>query len=570
MGKATEKQLKFATDIAERLGIELPDNITFESLNDFISRNRQSYYQANKDFIRNQIISNIKIVDYAAELGFTVIRRGNYYSLKEHDSVRIDPRLNAYWQNSIGQGMHAKGGSVIDFALAFSNNDLSYIMKDFSERVIGVSSYDSKTSQVAAQVLSKEKGELELPPRDSNMRNVFAYLTKTRLIDPDVVQDFVDSNLLYQDSHKNCVFVSYNESKSPVFACLKGTNTNYPFVGDAKNCDYSHCFYINNNSSKMIVTEAVIDTMSIMSILKAKGIDYKDFNHLALSGTGKVEALVNHLREHKMDSLYLAVDHDMAGLAALKNIREVLKEQSLDDSMEIYDCLPENTKDWNDELKRSINKGEDLSNILFFKEGTYQASDFSRFKNAMELIGWKLYTANGERTLWREAMEEAQPNFMEFDTVDALQNYLEDRIIEDTNIEYKFNSLVFGNEKALVVKLAKNIDTIIQKYSTYTHFDIISRSPVDTIINDIESGNIHIYGNKIEELKPEMENIDDLNMSDNIIVTLDKFEKNFSSDKENPLNNKVSYMELARQEAVKKLNVKGISNAMEHSLDIDD
>ena len=34
------------------------------------------------------IKQNISIVDYASSIGFTVVRKGKFYSLKEHDKIK--------------------------------------------------------------------------------------------------------------------------------------------------------------------------------------------------------------------------------------------------------------------------------------------------------------------------------------------------------------------------------------------------------------------------------------------------------------------------------------------------
>ena len=76
----------------------------------------------------------VAIVDIAKYIGYTPKRIGSYYSLKEHDSVRIDPRKNLFVQNSTG-----KGGSVVDFVMTF--NDMTYkeamdLLREYSgERV---------------------------------------------------------------------------------------------------------------------------------------------------------------------------------------------------------------------------------------------------------------------------------------------------------------------------------------------------------------------------------------------------------------------------------------------------
>lgn len=81
--------------------------------------------------ICNSIKEEVKITDFAAYLGFTVIKKGKYFSLKEHDSVIIDIRKNCYWQNSMpGKGKSiGHGGSVIDFAINVGNMDLHEAIK---------------------------------------------------------------------------------------------------------------------------------------------------------------------------------------------------------------------------------------------------------------------------------------------------------------------------------------------------------------------------------------------------------------------------------------------------------
>ena len=46
MREATEKQILFACDIADELGIDLPDEKTSKAYHDFISENEGEYYRA--------------------------------------------------------------------------------------------------------------------------------------------------------------------------------------------------------------------------------------------------------------------------------------------------------------------------------------------------------------------------------------------------------------------------------------------------------------------------------------------------------------------------------------------
>lgn len=48
-----------------------------------------------------EIIKNeVSITDYARYMGFTILKKGSYYTLKEHDSVMISLKRKKYWQNS--------------------------------------------------------------------------------------------------------------------------------------------------------------------------------------------------------------------------------------------------------------------------------------------------------------------------------------------------------------------------------------------------------------------------------------------------------------------------------------
>ena len=53
-------------------------------MNDYNEKKRQFADQLR------QIKSQVSIIEYAQIMGYTPIRKGKYYSLKEHDSVIID------------------------------------------------------------------------------------------------------------------------------------------------------------------------------------------------------------------------------------------------------------------------------------------------------------------------------------------------------------------------------------------------------------------------------------------------------------------------------------------------
>lgn len=299
-------------------------------------------------------IKRISIVDYAEEIGFHPYKIGHYYSLKEHDSVRIDPDKNIFVQNSTGAG-----GSVIDFAMTFQGMDLKRAIRTLGGKTAAGSVQERKDPDPEKR---KEKiGDLKLPEKDSTMKNIFAYLIKTRGIDQTIVQEMVQRKALYQDIHKNCVFVSRDDSGKPVFACIRGTNTYKKFVADAFGCDYSYGLFLPNGGDRLIVTESAIDAMSVMNLLEIGGTDHKAYDYLALSGCGKTEVIETHLRNHYYRIVDLCLDNDEAGRKAAKALSVRIKEIS---KAAVYTELPGNEKDYNDVLKQvksaNITKAKEL------------------------------------------------------------------------------------------------------------------------------------------------------------------------------------------------------------------
>lgn len=297
---------------------------------------------------------HIKIVDYAVSLGFHITKVGHYYSLKEHDSVRIDAEKNCFWRNSNGAS-----GSVIDFAIEFTNMPIEDIIGNFVE-MLEAEQMLPATDKIGQEPIKRQK-KLVLPIRGKNMKNVYAYLISARGIDADIVSEFVKDRMLYQDVNGNCVFVCRKDD-IPVYAYKNGTNTYKPFKGDVVGCNYDYCFFINNNSKKIIVTEAIIDAMSIMTILKKKGKDYHSYNYLSLCGVDKHGSLFYHINVDGInyEKILLSLDNDNSGLNTMSQIELKLKDYKI----EVEEWIPAHTKDWNDELRYLQEKGWECDSIL--------------------------------------------------------------------------------------------------------------------------------------------------------------------------------------------------------------
>ena len=316
------------------------------------TRRQQRYSKEDNERIISDIKSNISIVDYAQQIGFTVKRVGNYYTLKEHDSVRIEPSRNVFVQNSTGIK-----GSIIDFVMHFENLDKAAAINQLAKYINADTSILSTPNHNYPQ-FSAERSDnvpLILPNKAKTMKNVFAYLINTRKIDSKIVNQWVKNKNLYQDTHNNCVFVTYDNNGKANFVSQKGTNTSKPFRADIKGSDYNCCHFINNNAKSLIVCEAVIDLMSVQTILKANGRDINNYNYLSLNGSTKVNAINNALAQSTTESVVIAVDNDKAGKIASEALKSIISEYD-EKNIKVIDYLPKNEKDWNAELVSNVQR----------------------------------------------------------------------------------------------------------------------------------------------------------------------------------------------------------------------
>lgn len=308
---------------------------------------------------RNSILSdaikqNISILDYAQQqLGYTPERVGNQYALKEHDSVRINVEKNIFYRHST-----ARGGSIIDFVMEFEGLSQGEAIR----KLRGCLAPGSRARAPAHTTFSNPKQEkkVELPEaHNGRFSRVFAYLTKSRGIDNEIVAAMIKRKALYEDKRHNCVFVGYNEKNEAAFGCLRGTNTqtDKPFRGDCTDSDKAIGWYIGHNSKSLVVVEAPIDAMSFMTMLKLHGKDYRQYDYLAIGGMCN-ESLPYHfgrLPRGQIQTVFLAVDNDKKGVMARTAYRNQL--QKLGYTGRVLDKIPL-SKDWNDDLN-SLKKSRD-------------------------------------------------------------------------------------------------------------------------------------------------------------------------------------------------------------------
>jgi len=276
------------------------------------------------------------IREIAKDLGYTPRKVGNYYTLKEIDSVRIFNGVS--WYRFSGKEVNGiTGGSAIDFVMAFGN-------KKYLDAIKWILSFN-RPSVITNSSRSNEK-HLVLPKRAEKFGHLYGYLIKTRNISIECVDFFVKHNLIYEEaSHNNIVFLGRDEEGKVRFASMRGTDdrNGKRFRCDVSGSDKRYGFNLRNaDSDELIVFEAAIDMMSYCSMTG----DYES-NFIAL-GMLHDAPLEEFLRTSKISKIKFGLDNDEPGRKACEQLME--KYYGLGYETERL-MLPEKYKDWNEAQK---------------------------------------------------------------------------------------------------------------------------------------------------------------------------------------------------------------------------
>ncbi len=349
------QKIRQAEHMAKALGISQKEIGGPAGAGSFVSAHMSEY----RKWERNEIVARVSINSYLDSLGYEIKQVGRWHTVVGMDSIRITngDGPNGLWVRNSDSSKQT-GGSVVDLCMYLQNKSYAEAieeLRDFAGGLEGPSVAATVTASHKADEQQERTLKLSDHPQAGNMKNVFAYLIKTRKIDSGIVSEMVQRKMLYQDTKANCVFVSYDDEKAN-FACLRGTNTNpgKKFVADVSGCDYTKGWYVKNGSDRLVVCEAPIDAMSVMAALKRTGIDYKDYDYLSISGVAKMDSLYGRLKDSKITEVYLAFDNDTAGRNAIEQGKQVALRAS--PNVKVVESLPK-TKDWNTELAAAGENG---------------------------------------------------------------------------------------------------------------------------------------------------------------------------------------------------------------------
>lgn len=177
----------------------------------------------------NEQIERAKNADVRSFLeqteGYVFEGRGRFVKCRNAErtnqpsSLSVDTHLNRIFYNSVTGNRPL---SALDWCMKIKDMDFQTAMKFvIEEEPQGARAERPKYQQHRPQPeteISAPKN-LELSEKSDTSKNVYAYLTKTRGIPQNIVNDCLNQNLIYQDVRKNAVFVGYDgDGKIPKYA----------------------------------------------------------------------------------------------------------------------------------------------------------------------------------------------------------------------------------------------------------------------------------------------------------------------------------------------------------------
>lgn len=307
----------------------------------------------------------VELIDYLTSSGYMLKKVGtNEFTLKEHDSIRINPVKNTFFWNS-----RNIGGSTIQFIQHYEGKTLVEAIKILNGKETETYINSSNKPKLPKEVLEEEKGELILPEKNGDNKRAIAYLTKTRKLDFEVVNSLIKNGYIYESKDKhNVVFLGLNKENVPKYAMQRSTLSNNSYKGDCKNSDKEFGFRLNGNinSDRVYVFESAIDLLTHASISKHLGGNWKEANRVSL-GCLSFKAMDNFLQDNKnIKEVVLFLDNDEAGI---RDRNKFYKHYGNDYKVEIVSVKNKDlNQTWQDYLKDRENNDVKFKDYIKYGE----------------------------------------------------------------------------------------------------------------------------------------------------------------------------------------------------------
>lgn len=282
---------------------------------------------------QKQRANAVDLEDFLCVQGEKLLKSGREKRLASDHSVTV--RGNQWYDHA-----SEKGGCAIDFVQMFYG-------KSFPDAVTMLLNGEQGQAYRSSEPRCPEPPKpFVLPEAHTDMRRVYAYLTKTRCIDRSVVSVFAKAKMIYEDAkYHNAVFVGFDPDGVARHAHKRGTYTQgEPFKGNVDGCDPRYSFHHTGQSDTVYVFEAPIDLLSFLSLYPQ---GWQRHSYVALCGVAE-HALTQLLTENpQVQKIGLCLDNDKAGIKARERLTGILSERGYGNVFSLFS----RQKDWNEDLQ---------------------------------------------------------------------------------------------------------------------------------------------------------------------------------------------------------------------------
>lgn len=286
--------------------------------------------------------NTVDLKDFLERQGERLIRSGREWRLDSDHSITV--RGNRWYDH----GAEEKGGLAIDFVKYFYGKTFPEAVSMLLDGEQGEAYRQSRKEPETSKI------PFTLPTASPDMKRVFAYLLKIRLLDREVVTAFAKEKLIYESlepsgdgskQYHNAIFVGRDPQGVARHAHKKGIYTvGSSYRGNLTSSDPRYSFHWTGQSPVLYVFEAPIDMLSYISLNKP---GWRQQSYVALCGVSP-QAMFQMLEDYpQLKSVRLCLDHDVPGMEAAKRIRDKLAEEGYADVENRLSVW----KDWNEDVK---------------------------------------------------------------------------------------------------------------------------------------------------------------------------------------------------------------------------
>lgn len=234
------------------------------------------------------------------------------YCTRTHDSLKIS---HGKWcWNSRGIG----GRTALDYLIKVQG-------MDFVGAVEALCGYRAPPPQ--ARPAPQPPKPFTLPEASRCGTAMVSYL-QGRGIHYDLIGACIRDGTLYESRrYHNCVFVGRDIEGRARFACLRGTRDGFRI--DVKGSDKRYNFSLlaaDPKCPRLAVAESPIDALSLVTLVKLSGGEWRDSHYLSLGGTAP-RAMIQFLHDHPhVTQVSLCLDNDKAGMVGMERLEQAIRE----------------------------------------------------------------------------------------------------------------------------------------------------------------------------------------------------------------------------------------------------